>query len=162
MYGHSFSMTMLASTSQMLYPKKTSRLWVGRVTSCTLQSRHEFTILRLILKIKIIYTWETFIFSLEELPSNSTRAIQHMYKSDVLDGIIMLPKRWDSVIEKQGDYIEGLWTDNLKEIEVLLKKKYCVLFFKWPPYYYRILRTIIHTLIFKQFLKKLHFHHFYY
>ena len=34
----------------------------------------------------------------------------------------MLPKRWDSVIEKHGDYIEGLWTDNLKEIKVLVKK----------------------------------------
>ena len=29
-------------------------------------------------------------------------------KSGVLDEIIMLPKCWDSVIEKQGDYIEGL------------------------------------------------------
>ncbi|PSN43162.1 hypothetical protein C0J52_09906 [Blattella germanica] len=26
----------------------------------------------------------------------------------VLDGITKLPRRWDSVIQKQGDYIEGL------------------------------------------------------
>ena len=46
--------------------------------------------------------------SLEELSSEGTRAIRHTNKSGVLDGIIMLPKRWDSVIEKQEDYIEGL------------------------------------------------------
>ena len=43
--------------------------------------------------------------SLEELSTDSTRAIRHMNKSGVLDEIIMLPKRWDSVIEKQGNYI---------------------------------------------------------
>ena len=41
--------------------------------------------------------------SLEEL---SIDDIRHMNKSGVLDGIIMLPKRWDSVIEMKGDYIE--------------------------------------------------------
>ena len=46
--------------------------------------------------------------SLKELSTDSTRAIRHTNKSGVLDGIIMLPKSWDSVIEKQGDYIEGL------------------------------------------------------
>ena len=46
-------------------------------------------------------------------PTDGTWAIGHMNKSCVLDGIIMLPKRRDSVIEKQGDYIEELWTDNL-------------------------------------------------
>ena len=60
--------------------------------------------------------------SLEEFSTDGTRAIRHMNKNGVLDGIIMLPKRWDSVIEEQGDYIEGLWTDNLKEIKVLVKK----------------------------------------
>ena len=45
---------------------------------------------------------------LKELSTDGTRAIPHMNKSGVLDGIIMLLKRWDSVIEKQGDYIEGL------------------------------------------------------
>ena len=33
-----------------------------------------------------------------------------------------------SVIEKQGDYIEGLWTDNLKEIKVLVKNNVCISF----------------------------------
>ena len=46
--------------------------------------------------------------SLEELSTDGTRAILNINKSGVLDGIIMLPKRWDSVIEKQGDYIERL------------------------------------------------------
>ena len=46
--------------------------------------------------------------SLEELSIDDTQAIRYMNKSGVLDGIIMLPKSWDSVIEKQGDYIEGL------------------------------------------------------
>ena len=45
---------------------------------------------------------------LEELSTDINQAIRHMNKSGVLDGIIMLPKRWDPVIEKQGDYIEGL------------------------------------------------------
>ena len=49
------------------------------------------------------------VTSLEEIFStDGTRAIRHMNVSGVLDGIIMLPKRWDSVIEKQGDYNEGL------------------------------------------------------
>ena len=46
--------------------------------------------------------------TLGELSIDDTRAIQHMNKSGVLDGIIMLPKCWDSVTEKQGDCIEGL------------------------------------------------------
>ena len=46
--------------------------------------------------------------SLEELSTDITQAFQHRNKSGVLDGIIMLPKHWDSVIEKQGDYTEGL------------------------------------------------------
>ena len=46
--------------------------------------------------------------SLEELSTGGTRAVRHLNKSGVLDGIIILPKRWDSAIEKQGDYIEGL------------------------------------------------------
>ena len=63
-----------------------------------------------------------------ELSTDSTRTIQYMTENGVLDGIIMLPKCWDSVIEKQGDYIEGLRTDNLREIKVLVKK-YCVHYF---------------------------------
>ena len=46
--------------------------------------------------------------SLEELSTDGTRTIQHMNKSGVLDGTIMLPTSWDSAIENQGDYIEGL------------------------------------------------------
>ena len=46
--------------------------------------------------------------SLEKLSANGIQTIRHMNKSGVLDGKIMLPKRWDSVIEKQGDYTEGL------------------------------------------------------
>ena len=48
--------------------------------------------------------------SSEELSTDSTQAIRHMNKSGVLDGITMHLKHWDSVIEKQADYIEGLWT----------------------------------------------------
>ena len=40
------------------------------------------------------------ISSLEELSTNGTQAIRNMNKIGVLDGIIMLPKRWDPVIEK--------------------------------------------------------------
>ena len=46
--------------------------------------------------------------SLEELSTNGTRAIRHMNKSGDLEGITMVHKRWDSVIEKQRDYIELL------------------------------------------------------
>ncbi|XP_023728024.1 histone-lysine N-methyltransferase SETMAR [Cryptotermes secundus] len=38
----------------------------------------------------------------------STRAIRQIIKDGDPDGIVKLPTRWDSVIEKQGDYIEGL------------------------------------------------------
>ena len=44
--------------------------------------------------------------SLEELSTDVTRSIRHRNKSGVLDGIIILPNRWDSVIEKQGVYTE--------------------------------------------------------
>ena len=67
--------------------------------------------------------------TLEELSTNITQVIRHMNKSGVLDEIIMLPKCWDSVIEKQWDYIEGLWRDNLKEIKVLVKRNIvCITF----------------------------------
>jgi histone-lysine N-methyltransferase SETMAR len=46
--------------------------------------------------------------SLEEVFAAVNRAIQWLKKSDTLNGIINLLKRWDAVIEKQGDYIEGL------------------------------------------------------
>ena len=38
------------------------------------------------------------------------------------------------LIEKLGDYIERLWTDNLKEIRVFLKKISYALLLKWSPY----------------------------
>ena len=47
-------------------------------------------------------------YSLKELSTDSTRAIRHMNKRGVLDGIIMIFKCWDSVIENQRDGIEGL------------------------------------------------------
>ena len=46
------------------------------------------------------------VSSLEELSTDGIRAIRHMNKSGVLDGIIMLHKRYDSVTENQADYIE--------------------------------------------------------
>jgi len=46
--------------------------------------------------------------SLDEVSAAVTRAIRGLKKSGTLNGIANLPKRWDAVIEKQGDYIEGL------------------------------------------------------
>jgi len=46
--------------------------------------------------------------SLQELSAASTQVIRQMNKDYVLDGTVKLPNRWDSVIEKHGDYIEGL------------------------------------------------------
>jgi len=46
--------------------------------------------------------------SLEEVSAAVTRAIQELNKSGTLNGIENLPKHWDAVIEKQGDYIEGM------------------------------------------------------
>jgi len=46
--------------------------------------------------------------SLEEVSAADTRAIRGLNLSGTLNGIENLPKCWDAVIEKQGDYIEGL------------------------------------------------------
>jgi hypothetical protein len=46
--------------------------------------------------------------SMEEVSTVVTRAIQGLSKSGALIGIANLLKRWDAVIEKQVDYIEGL------------------------------------------------------
>ena len=46
--------------------------------------------------------------SLEEVSAAVTRAIRGLNKSGTLNGIENLPKRWDAVNEKEGDYIEGL------------------------------------------------------
>jgi hypothetical protein len=46
--------------------------------------------------------------SLEEVSAVVIRAIQGLNKSGALNGIANLLKRWDTFIEKQMDYIEGL------------------------------------------------------
>jgi len=46
--------------------------------------------------------------SLEEVSAAVTRAIRGLNKSGTLNGIESLPKRWNAIIEKQGDYMEGL------------------------------------------------------
>ena len=46
--------------------------------------------------------------SLEEVSAAVTQAIRGLNKSGTINGIANLPKRRDAVIEKQGDYIEGL------------------------------------------------------
>jgi hypothetical protein len=46
--------------------------------------------------------------SLEELSAAVTRTIRTLNKSGILSGIAHLPKGWDAVIAKQGDYTEGL------------------------------------------------------
>jgi len=46
--------------------------------------------------------------SLKEVSAAVTQAIQGLNKSGTLNGIENLLKRWDTVIEKQGDYTEGL------------------------------------------------------
>ena len=46
--------------------------------------------------------------SLEDISAAVTRAIRGLNKSGTLNGITNLPKRWDEVIEKRRDYIDGL------------------------------------------------------
>jgi hypothetical protein len=46
--------------------------------------------------------------SLEEVSAAVTRAIRGLNKSGILNGIANLLKRWNAVIEKQGDYAEVL------------------------------------------------------
>jgi hypothetical protein len=46
--------------------------------------------------------------SLEEISAAVTRAIRGLTKSGTLNGIANLPKRWEAVTKKQGDYTEGL------------------------------------------------------
>jgi hypothetical protein len=80
---------------------------VGSVTSRAVRSRHESTGLDLFHKLKQPMCGHRFP-SLEEVSAAVTRAIRGLNKSGNLNGIASLPKRWDAVIEKQGDYIEGL------------------------------------------------------
>jgi histone-lysine N-methyltransferase SETMAR len=46
--------------------------------------------------------------SLEEVSAAVTRAIRGQNKSGTLTGTGNLPKRWDAVIEKQGEYIPAV------------------------------------------------------
>ncbi|VVC35793.1 Hypothetical protein CINCED_3A021583 [Cinara cedri] len=46
--------------------------------------------------------------NLDILNEEVSRRIRELNKDDVLCGIQALPKRWESCIDKQGDYIEGL------------------------------------------------------
>ena len=55
------------------------------------------------------------ISSLEELSTNGTQAIRNMNKIGVLDGIIMLPKRWNSLTENR--------VITLKDCEQKISKK---------------------------------------
>ena len=80
---------------------------MGSVTSCAIQSRHESTGLRLFPKVKEPMRGHRFS-SLEEVSAAVTRTIRGPNKSGTLNAIENLPKRWDAVIDKQGDYIEGL------------------------------------------------------
>jgi len=80
---------------------------VGSVTSRAIQSRHESTGLDLFPKLKEPMRGHRFS-SLEEVFAAVTRAIRGLNKSGTLNGKEILPKPWDAVIEKQGEYIEGL------------------------------------------------------
>jgi hypothetical protein len=42
--------------------------------------------------------------SVEEVSPTVTQAIRRLNKTGTLNGIAYLPKCWDAVIEKQGDY----------------------------------------------------------
>lgn len=44
---------------------------------------------------------------LESLQQRAFQQIKRLNKSGVLNGIQSLPKRWQQVIDMQGDYIEG-------------------------------------------------------
>ena len=46
--------------------------------------------------------------SLEEVSTVVIRVILGLNKNGTLNGIANLLKRWDMIIEKHGDYIEGL------------------------------------------------------
>jgi hypothetical protein len=46
--------------------------------------------------------------SLDEVSAKVNRANRGLNKSGTLNGMAYLLKRWDAVIEKQEDYIEGL------------------------------------------------------
>jgi hypothetical protein len=76
---------------------------VGSVTTRAIQSRHASTEFRLIPQVKRAHAWAQ-----SSLPAAVTGAIRGLNKSGTLNEIENLPKRWDAVNEKQGDYLEGL------------------------------------------------------
>ena len=80
---------------------------MGSVTSRAIQFRHESTGFDLFPKLKGPMRGHRFS-SLEEVCAAVTRAIRGLDKIGTLNTIENLPKRWDAVIEKLGDYIEGL------------------------------------------------------
>ena len=100
--GHSFSMTMLARSSRMLYQKLRDYGWevLPHEPYNPDMSPPDFDLIR---KLKELMHWRRFS-SLEQLSTEGTRTIRHMNENGILDEIIMFSKRWDSVIEKQGDY----------------------------------------------------------
>jgi hypothetical protein len=68
-------------------------------------SPDESTGLRLIPQVKRAPVWTPFSFPGRGFFAAVTRAIRGLNISGTLNGIASLPKRWDAVIEKQGDYI---------------------------------------------------------
>ena len=58
-------------------------------------------------KLKKTLRGERFA-TIEEASTEVTRVIRQLNSEGVLSGIQDLPKRWEAVIRKNGDYIEGL------------------------------------------------------
>ena len=46
--------------------------------------------------------------TIEEASTEVTQVIRQLNSEGVLSGIPDLPKRWEAVIRRNGDYIEGL------------------------------------------------------
>jgi hypothetical protein len=116
---------------------------LGGVASCSLQPGHESTRLRLIPKVETTYAWPSFsLFSAAVI-----RAIRQINKNDVLDGVVKLPTRWDSVTEYQGDYIERLQRDIKKINKLGHKQKLCALYLKWPSYNRRWTSSVTRCLV---------------
>jgi hypothetical protein len=102
--GHSFCTTMHALTWGRLWPI----CWVNTSGKCYLM-RHTVHPLDFDLFPKLKETMRGHRFpSLEMVSAAGTRDIWGLNKSGTLNGIANLPKRWDAVIEKQGDYTERL------------------------------------------------------
>jgi len=63
--------------------------------------------LQLIPQVKRSHAWTPFSLP-EEVSAGVTCTIPGLNKIGALNGIAHLPKHWDTVTEKQEDYIEGL------------------------------------------------------